>query len=294
MRTAFLGTGLMGAHQARRLLKAGHTVCAWNRSIDKARALVADGATVAATPAEAVAQAEVVFVMLENGDVVQQVLFDSGAAQALARTQPGAVVVDTSSIKPAQARQHALQLHALGLQHVDAPVSGGVSAAEAGSLAIMAGGDEAVFDRVQPLLSAMGRATHVGPSGAGQLAKLANQMIVAVNIAAVAEALQMAAAGGADPAKVRDAIRGGFAESRVLELHGQRMVDGDFTLRARSTMQLKDLRNAQEVALDTGFTAPTVNIVTTLFEDLVAREGEIDHSGLWRQIAHINAPATPP
>ncbi|KGH26095.1 NAD(P)-dependent oxidoreductase [Comamonas testosteroni] len=289
MRIAFLGTGLMGAHQVRRLLGAGHQVTVWNRSRDKALALKTDGAVVSPTPAQAVVHADAVFTMLENGGVLEQVLFEDGVASALQQTSAGAVVVDTSSIKPAEARAHASRLQAMGIRHLDAPVSGGVEAAENGRLAIMVGGDAQDFAQMQHVLQAMGRATHVGPHGAGQIAKLANQMIVAVNIAAVAEALQLAAAGGADAAKVRDAIRGGFAESRVLDLHGQRMVDGDFTTRARATMQLKDLRNALEVADACAFTAPTTQAVTHLFEALVEREGEVDHSGLWLQIQHLNA-----
>lgn len=285
MQIAFLGTGLMGSWQVRRLLQAGHGVRVWNRSPEKAQALTAHGATLASSPAEAVARAAMVFLMLENGEVVRQVLFDSGAAAAMT---PGCIVVDTSSIKPAQACEHARRLAALGLRHLDAPVSGGTSAAETGTLAIMVGGPAEDFEAVAPVLAAMGRPTHIGPHGTGQLAKLANQMIVAISIAGLCEALQLAAAGGADPAKVREAIRGGFAESRVLELHGQRMIDGDFTPRARATMQLKDLHNAMEVADVHDFQAPVAQTVRQLFEALVERQGEIDHSGLWLQLQHMN------
>lgn len=190
----------MGARQARCVLAAGFALTAWNRSVAKAEALLEHGAVLALTPADAVKAADIVVLMLENGDIVREVLFDSGAAQAM---KPGTLVIDMSSIKPAQAREHAAQLAALGLQHLDAPVSGGISAAEAGTLAIMVGGEASAFAQAAPLFAAMGRATHVGPSGAGQLAKLANQLIVAINIAGVCEALQLAASGGADPAKVR-------------------------------------------------------------------------------------------
>lgn len=286
MQIAFLGTGLMGAHQARRLLLAGHAVRVWNRTLDKARVLQADGAVVAESAAQAAAGADVVFVMLEDGAIVEQVLFDTGVAQAAA---PGALFIDCSSIKPEQAQDHARRLAQLGKSHLDAPVSGGQSAAESGTLAIMAGGRAEDVARARPVLESMGRLTHVGPHGAGQLAKLANQMIVAGTIAVVAEALQLAARGGADPACVRQAIRGGFAESRVLELHGQRMVDGDFTPRARATMQLKDLRHALEAADCYGSSAPTTTTVAALFEALVARVGETDHSGLWLQLQHMDA-----
>ena len=285
MNITFLGIGLMGAPQARRLLAAGFSVRVWNRSVVKAQALVADGAQWVATPREAVSGADVVISMLENGDIVRQVLFESGVAKALA---PGAVVIDMSSIKPQQARDHACMLLALGVHHLDAPVSGGISAAEQGSLAIMVGGERSVFERVQAVLIAMGRPTLVGPSGSGQLAKLANQIIVGITIAAVCEALQLAARGGADPALVRQAIQGGFAQSRVLELHGQRMIERDFTPRARATMQLKDLDNALEEGGELGFQAPLASVVRGLFADLVHREGEVDHSGLWLQFEHIN------
>jgi len=285
MNIAFLGTGLMGAPQVRRLLQAGFAVTVWNRSPAKAQALVKEGAHWCATPAEAATGAQVVITMLENGAVVSQVLFDNGVTDVLA---PGAVLIDMSSIKPQQARDHAQRLHALGFEHLDAPVSGGVIAAEQGTLAIMVGGDLGAFEQVQPVLAAMGRATRVGPAGAGQLAKLANQIIVGITIGAVCEALQLAQRGGADPALVREAIQGGFAQSRVLDLHGQRMIDRDFTTRGRATMQLKDLDNALEAAADSQFIAPLTQNVRALFADLIEREGEVDHSGLWLQLEHLN------
>ncbi|MCI3206397.1 MULTISPECIES: NAD(P)-dependent oxidoreductase [Pandoraea] len=288
MQIAFLGTGLMGAHQVRRLLGAGHDVRVWNRTLDKALPLATDGAFVAAGPAEAARGADVLIAMLENGDVVEQLLFGDGVAEAL---KPGAIVIDTSSIKPSQARDHAQRLMGMGLRYLDAPVSGGVVAAQAGTLAIMVGGDAVDVEALHLVFEPMGRATHVGPHGCGQLAKLANQMIVAVNIAAVAEALQLAARGGANAGNVVRAIRGGLAESRVLELYGTRMVDGDFSPRARATMQLKDLRNAMEVAAQHDFSAPTAQTVTGLFHELVARSGEVDHCGLWLEIARLNQPS---
>ena len=166
------------------------------------------------TPApDAVKAADIVVMMLENGPIVEQVLFGSGAADAL---RPGTLVVDMSSIKPAEAQDHARRLAERGVTYVDAPVSGGTTGAEGGTLAIMAGGEAKDFARAEPVLKAMGRPVHVGPHGAGQLAKLANQIIVGVTIGAVAEALLLAQKGGADPGKVREALRGGFAESRIL------------------------------------------------------------------------------
>ena len=289
MDISLLGTGLMGVPMARRLCRAGHAVTVWNRTREKAEPLRADGAAVAATPAEAVRGAAIVITVLEHGGIVGDVLFEQGTAAALA---PGALVIDMSSILPAQARDHAARLHARGACHLDAPVSGGTVGAEAGTLAIMVGGETADFERAAPVWSVFGRATHVGPHGAGQLAKLANQMIVGITIGAVAEALLLAERGGADPARVREAIRGGFAESRILEVHGQRMVERDFAKRGSMSVQLKDMRNALTTAAEVGFEAP----ITGLFEQLYAAGvshgyGEQDHSGLFLELARRNGMA---
>jgi len=225
--------------------------------------------------------------MLENGPVVGEVLFDLGTAQAMAA---GTLVIDMSSIRPSEARDHAARLGERGVAHLDAPVSGGTVGAEQGTLAIMAGGRLQDYQRALPLFSALGRPTHVGPHGAGQMAKLANQMIVGITIGAVAEALLFAAKGGADMAKVREAIQGGFADSRILQLHGQRMVERDFTPHGRLSVQLKDMRNALATAQEIGFDAP----ITQLFEALYAAGDEhglggLDHSGLFVELASRNA-----
>ena len=286
MKIAVLGIGMMGFPMARRLCEAGHQVSAWNRSRAKADPLQAFGATVHGPAASAVRGAELVLTMLDNGSVVEDVLFAQGAAQAMT---PGALLVDMSSIKPAEARDHAARLEAMGLHHLDAPVSGGTVGADAGTLAIMVGGDAADVERALPVFQALGRATPVGPHGAGQLAKLANQMIVGITIGAVAEALLLCEKGGADMAQVRAAITGGFADSRILQLHGQRMVERDFAPRARMAVQLKDMRNALSTAADIGFDAP----ITTLFEQLYAdgvKHGltDLDHSGLFVELARRN------
>lgn len=286
MNVAVLGTGLMGLPMARRLCDAGHHVTAWNRTRSKALPLQAHGAHVADSASQAVAGAQVVLTLLTDGDAVAHVLFNDGVADALTR---GALVVDMSSIRPAQARAHAEQLAQRGVHHLDAPVSGGTIGAEQGTLAIMVGGDADRFEQAQPVFSALGRATHVGPHGSGQLAKLANQMIVGITIGAVAEALLLAARGGADIARVRDAIRGGFAESRVLQVHGERMVQGDFAARGTVATQIKDLRNALITASETGFDAP----ITRLFETLYTQAADhglaaLDHSALFLELARRN------
>jgi len=272
----------MGAPMARRLLAAGFSVTAWNRTRAKAEALAADGAHIAATPAEAVAGAHAVITMLESGPVVTSVLFEGGAAAA----KPGALFIDMSSIPPSLARDHAERLRAMGFRPIDAPVSGGTVGAEAGTLAIMAGGERADFEEAVPILAPMGRAVLVGPSGSGQLAKLANQIIVAINIGAVAEALILAEKGGADPAAVREAIRGGFAESRILEVHGERMLKRDFAPRGRVNVHIKDLEAILATAAEIGIRLPLTEEVHRRFLDLRDRMGggDLDHSALFLQL----------
>ena len=286
MRIAFLGLGLMGASMARNLLDAGHDLTVWNRSPDKAAPLAEAGAAVAASAPEAAAGAELVVLMLENGPVVERVLFGAGTDAALAL---GAVVADMSSIKPAEARDHARRLAARGARHLDAPVSGGTTGARDGTLAIMVGGAEDAFALAEPAFRAMGRAVLVGPSGAGQLAKLANQVIVGATIGAVAEAFLLAERGGADPARLREALRGGFAESRVLELHAQRMIERDFATRGRCVTHLKDLDNALDAAAGMGLAdVPYASATADLFRGLIAAEGDPDHSALLLELERRN------
>lgn len=272
---------------ARRLRQAGHEVHAWNRTRSKAEPLAAMGIAVQSTPADAVRRADIVVSLLENGPVVEQVLFQNGAAQAM---RPGTLFIDMASIQPREARDHAARLGEIGISHLDAPVSGGTVGAENGTLAIMAGGRTEDFARAQSVFSALGRATHVGPHGSGQLTKLANQMIVGITIGAVAEALLFAAKGGADMAKVREAIQGGFADSRILQLHGQRMVSRDFAPKGRMAVQLKDMRNALATAHEIGFDAPVTALFEALYADGVEHGlGELDHSGLFVELASRNA-----
>ena len=286
---ALLGTGRMGLPMATRLCQAGLCVHVWNRNRARAEPLAAEGAQVHDSPASAAREADLVISMLENGPVVESVLFAQGTAQAM---RAGTLVVDMASIKPAEARDHAERLGALGLQHVDAPVSGGTVAAEAGTLAIMAGGEASVLERALPVLQHLGTTTHVGPHGAGQLAKLANQMIVGITIGAVSEALLMCAKGGADMAKVREAIGGGFARSRILELHGLRMVERDFAPRATMTVQRKDMRNALDTAATLGFQAPITELFERLYSEAIDHGlADLDHSGLFVELARRNGMA---
>ena len=283
---AVLGTGTMGMTVARRLRAAGVTLSAWNRTRSKADPLASQGVKVVAQPADAVAQADIVFLLLADGAAVEEVLFQHGTTSAL---RPGSLVVDMTSLSPRQARDHAARLNALGVHHLDAPLSGGAAGAEQGTLAIMVGGKAADFARARPLFDLLGRATHVGNHGTGQLAKLANQMIVGITIGAVAEALLLCERGGADMSKVKEAITGGFADSRILQVHGQRMIDRDFTKHGAVAFQLNDLRNALSTGSEIGFEAPITQLIEQLFAQ-TADHGlaELDHSALFVELASRN------
>jgi 2-hydroxy-3-oxopropionate reductase len=289
MKVAVLGLGLMGLPMARRLCQAGLKVHVWNRTASKAAPLLDLGATAHASAAQAIAQADLTITMLEDGDVVEAVLLDPHNLAALRR---GSLVVDMSSIAPAQARAHAQAMQAVGVRYLDAPVSGGTLGAEQGTLAIMAGGAQSDLDEATQALAHLGRATLVGPHGCGQLAKLANQMIVGITIGAVAEALLLCDKGGADMAKVKEAITGGFADSRILQVHGQRMVERDFAPRGRMSVQLKDMRNAMATAAELGFDAPVTGLLEQLYAD-ANKNGlsGLDQAALFVELARRNGMA---
>lgn len=283
---AVLGTGLMGFPMARRLARAGHRVRAWNRSLAKAEPLRADGVEVVGAAVEAARGAATLVVMLSSGPVCEAVLLDGGVLDAL---PGGARVIVMSSIPVAVAERLAAAAEARGLAFLDAPVSGGVVGAEAGTLTIMAGGRAEVFAAAEPLFAAFGRATRIGPAGTGSLAKLVNQMLVGVTIAAVAEGLLLAERGGADPARVRDALLGGFADSTVLRRHGQRMIDRDWVPGGTAATQVKDTATAVAQAGTVGLDLPVIGLVDRLFADLVAHgDGDLDHSALIREIRRRN------
>lgn len=282
---SFLGIGLMGAPMVARLLSAGFCVTVWNRTPAKAAAL-ADRARLVENPAQAVNGADVVITMLENGAAVEAVLYHSGAIDGL---KENALVIDMSSIEPATARLHGERVCALGGQYLDAPVSGGTRGAETGTLSIMAGGDDLAFARAESVFAAMGKATHIGPSGSGQLAKLANQAIVGITIGAVSEALLLASKGGARPEKVREALLGGFAGSKILEQHGERMLERNFEPGAPSRIQLKDLRMILDEARAEGLSLPLSQRVFEEYRALLASgHGEVDHSGLLLELERLN------
>lgn len=281
---AFIGTGIMGVPMCRRLLQAGYPVRIWNRTIEKAAPLAAIGGEVYRAIGEALDGASVVLSMLENGPVTDKVLFEARGAsrRAVDILQPGATVAVMSSIPVETARRHAESLRGQGVDYVDAPVSGGESGAVEGSLTIMAGGDGAAVERLRPILEVLGRLTRIGPTGAGQICKLANQTIVGITIGAVAEALMLASAAGADIGAVHAALAGGFAESRILREHGQRMIDRAFTPGGRADLQLKDLHTARLLAESLNFDMPLLRLSEAQYRRMVdLGHGEKDHSALY-------------
>lgn len=285
---AVIGTGIMGAPMAGRLAEAGFSVKAWNRSADKAAVLAKKGVQPAATAAEAAAEADVVLCMLSSGPVCDEVLL--GVSGVVSTMKPGAILLVMSSIPVDSARQQAEAAKARGIRYIDAPVSGGEKGAIEGTLAIMAGGEQRDVDALRPLLNCLGRVTHVGPVGCGSLAKLANQLIVASTICAVAEALTLVEAGGADPAQVREALLGGFADSTVFRQHGKRMVESNFRPGGPAKYQVKDTSTALAFAKSRGLRLPVGEEVDRLFRSMVEHgAGELDHSGVILEIKRMNA-----
>ena len=280
----FLGIGLMGAPMAARLLANGFPLCAWNRTVEKAAALASRGARPEPDLQHAVRDADIVISMLESGAIVDQVIED-----ALPALRPGTLWIDMSSTRQDEALAFNSKLAALGFRFVDAPVSGGVGGAEAGTLAIMAGGSVQDYALAEPVLLAMGRPMLVGPAGSGQVAKLCNQLIVGGTLNIVAEALLLAQAAGADPAAVRAAIRGGFAESRILDVHGQRMLDRNFIPGGQVKSQLKDLRNVLAAAADAGVVLPVTALVTEHYQSIAAELPRADHAAALLALEKMNA-----
>ena len=279
LKLGFIGLGIMGAPMAGHLRRAGHELFVATRS--KVPAELAAAGAVACANARAVAeQADIVFLMVPDTPDVAAVLFgEGGVAEGLS---PGKTVVDMSSISPIETKQFAQRINALGCDYLDAPVSGGEVGAKAASLTIMVGGPQAAFERVRPLFELMGKnITLVGANGDGQTTKVANQIIVALNIAAVGEALVFASKAGADPAKVRQALMGGFAASRILEVHGERMVKRTFAPGFRIGLHQKDLNLALAGARSLGVALPQTAGAAQLMQACAAHGmAELDHSAL--------------
>lgn len=284
----FVGIGIMGFQMARRLADAGHRMTAWNRTPDKAERLKPYGASVVGQACDAGKDADLVIVMVSDGPTSDHVLFGDGQPGLLDTMAKGATLVVMSSIPMETAQAQAAAAAERGIAYLDAPVSGGEPGARDGTLAIMAGGDRSVFDALDDVFSILGRATHVGPAGAGSLVKLANQVIVGNTISTVAEALTLAAQGGADPRAVVEALKGGFADSPILQNHGRRMIEGDFKPGAPSRIQLKDMRSAEALAGKLALTLPMTKQALALYVS-VAEHGqeELDHAASYLEIQRL-------
>ena len=279
----FIGLGIMGAPMAGHLINDGHTLFT-NTVGPTPSALVEAGARVCLNGAEVASQADIVFIMVPDTPQVDEVLFgNDGVASALTA---GKIVVDMSSISPVATKDFARRINALGCEYLDAPVSGGEVGAKAASLTIMVGGSEAAFATVKPLFDKMGKnITLVGGNGDGQITKVANQIIVALTIEAVGEALLLAAKAGADPARVREALMGGFAASRILEVHGERMVKRTFAPGFRIDLHRKDLNLALTTGRQLGVALPNTATAQELFNTCAAHEGgSWDHSAMVRAL----------
>jgi len=277
----FIGLGLMGKPMCRNLIQAGFDLFVTNRSAQPREEVAAAGATPLETPGQIAARVDTIIIMVADTAAVESVLLDeSGVIDNIRETT---LVIDMGTTSVTKTRRFSQLIAEKGGLYVDAPVSGGTIGAESGSLTIMAGGSEEAFNRALPILQILGgRITHVGASGAGQVAKAANQVIVGLNIGAAAEALALAKAAGVDPARVRQALQGGFADSRILEVHGKRMVDGDYSLGARCTTQRKDMHQAIEFAATLDLDMPATSLSRDLYDRLIENGGgDLDHSALF-------------
>ncbi|WP_291007976.1 2-hydroxy-3-oxopropionate reductase [Hydrogenophaga sp.] len=293
LNVGFIGLGIMGTPMALNLLNAGHTLFVSTRS-KVPEAFAEQGATVCTSAMEVAKRADIIITMVPDTPHVEEVLFgETGVAKGLSK---GKLVVDMSSISPMATKQFARQINDLGCDYLDAPVSGGEVGAKAASLTIMVGGPQAAFDRMKPLFEVMGKnITLVGGNGDGQTTKVANQIIVALNIEAVSEALLFASKAGADPAKVREALMGGFAASRILEVHGERMVKRTFSPGFRIELHQKDLNLALQGAKELGVSLPNTASAAQLMQACAANGmAGLDHSALCRSLElmanHVIAP----
>jgi len=278
----FIGLGLMGRPMAGHLAQAGAEMTIFNRTREKIEDLGSEGMAIAESPRAVTEAAEMVILMVSNTAAVQDVM--GGAAGVLAGVRPGRLIIDMGTTAVGATRELARAVGDAGGEYVDAPVSGGSVGARDAALTIMAGGAAAAVERARPLFEVMGsRLTHIGEVGTGQVAKSANQVIVGLTIGAVSEALYLAKRAGADPAKVRAAVKGGFADSRIMELHGQRIVDGDFTPGGTVRTQCKDMEEAVELAAELGFELPASELNRDQYRQLIDDGfGGLDHAGLYK------------
>jgi 2-hydroxy-3-oxopropionate reductase len=284
----FIGSGIMGRPMALNLIKGGHKLWVYARRAEALHPLTAAGATACASPMEVALHADVFFTIVSDTPDVEQVIF--GAAGIVHGARAGTVIVDMSTISPAATVDFAQRLEAQGMEMLDAPVSGGEKGAINAVLSIMVGGKVEVFERVRPLFECMGKnIVHIGGNGAGQVSKACNQIVVAVTIEAVAEALTFARKNNVDPAKVREALMGGSAGSKILELQGQRMLDGDFNPGFKVGLHQKDMRIVLEAAHQSGAAVPAAALVTQHFNSLRgAGDTDLDSSALIKVLQRIS------
>ena len=276
----------MGLPMSKNLVKAGYNLTVLNRSKNKTEPLKEFGAKISNTLKDAVDGSDIVITMLTDDTAVDTVMNNSDFLENL---KSGSIVIDMSSVKPTTATKHGNNLKLKNINYLDAPVSGGTIGAEEASLAIMVGGEQNIFDDAFDILKKMGNPTLVGPIGSGQVSKLANQIIVGLTIGAVAEAVTLCEKAGADPNKMIKALSGGWADSKVLQTHGKRMINKDFTPKGRTSVHLKDMNNILECANNYNTHLPISNLVKEMYKSLVENgHGETDHSSLYKEIERIN------
>ncbi|HEY9098664.1 MAG TPA: 2-hydroxy-3-oxopropionate reductase [Thiobacillus sp.] len=288
MDIAFIGLGIMGKPMALNLHQAGHTVFVHGRRSESMAPLCDGGCTASKSPAEAASRADIIIVMVSDTPDVEQVIFgDDGVIHG---AKPGSVVVDMSTISPTATRRFADDLRARGIEMLDAPVSGGDVGAINATLSIMVGGKPEVFERVRPVFEALGKnIVLVGDNGAGQVAKACNQIVVAVTIEGVAEALTFARKNGVDPARVRDALMGGFAGSRILEVHGQRMLDNAYPPGFKTRLHRKDMNIVMQTAHELGLDLPAVALVTEHLDVLMsAGDADLDSAAVMKVVENLS------
>jgi 2-hydroxy-3-oxopropionate reductase len=286
MKISFIGTGLMGFPMAKNLLKKNLDLKIFSRTLEKSKPLEEFGGKLTNSLSEAIIDSDIIFTMLTDDDAVEKVL---GNTQFLDNLKESSTVIDMSSIKPKIAIKYGKLLKEKNINFLDAPVSGGTIGAEEASLAIMVGGDKKVFDNVVDVLKIMGNPTLVGPIGSGQISKLANQIIVGVTIGAVAEAITLCEKAGVDANKFIKALSGGFADGKILQNHGKRMIKKDFSPKGKVSTHLKDMNNILECANDFCTQLPISNLIQSMFESLVKNgNSNDDHSALYKEIEMIN------
>tara|TARA_B100000674_G_scaffold478932_1_gene476680 strand:+ start:313 stop:1191 length:879 start_codon:yes stop_codon:yes gene_type:complete len=286
-KVSFIGIGLMGFPMAKNLLKSGINLKVFNRSISKAEPLKKFGAEISETLSDVVKEADFIITMLTDDNAVDAIM---GHSDFLNNLISGSTIIDMSSVKPTTAIKYRDIFKLKDINYLDAPVSGGTIGAEEGSLAIMVGGDQSDFDNSESILKVMGNPTLVGPTGSGQVSKLANQIVVGVTIGAVAEAITLCEKAGADPFKLIKAVSGGWADSKILQTHGKRMIDKDFSPKGKTSVHLKDMNNILECAKNYNTHLPISNLIKEMYKTLVENGyGETDHSSLYKEIERINS-----